>query len=154
MIYTNTKKMKKISFITEIRAPKQKVWETMLNPASYREWVAASWPGSYYEGKWEKGEHLKFLSPGRGGTMALVDDQKPFDYCMTHHVAVINADGTLDTESEGAKKWIGTVENYHLHEKNGGTELQVEIQTSPEWEKMFNDDLPKALARLKEICEQ
>jgi hypothetical protein len=42
----------------------------MLRPEMYKEWANVSWRGSYYEGKWAKGETIRFISPGHGGTMA------------------------------------------------------------------------------------
>ena len=61
--------------------------------------------------------------------------------------------GVTDTESEWAKKWIGSTEGYSFTENNGITELTVDMHINEEWEAMFNKDWPKALARLKQICE-
>ena len=41
----------------------------------------------------------------------------------------------------------------YFAEKDGSTELTIEMKIYDEWEDMFNKDWPKALARLKEICE-
>jgi hypothetical protein len=42
--------MKKIEFKSTIAAPKKKVWETMLHPVTYKEWVDAAWPSSFFKG--------------------------------------------------------------------------------------------------------
>ena len=34
------------------------------------------------------------------------------------------------------------------------TELKTEMNVEPEWEEMLGDGWPKALAKLKEICER
>jgi hypothetical protein len=60
----------------------------------------------------------------------------------------------LDRNSPEAKGWIGTTEEYTFTEKNGKTELKVTVNTTPEWESMFNDGWPDALKKLKEICER
>lgn len=146
--------MKKLEFTIEINAGKKKVWDTMLQPDSYREWVRASWPDSYYDGTWEKGEDIRFLLPGRGGTMANLVECKPHDYILAKHIATIRADGTLNRNSENSKGWIGTTESYTFIEKDGKTTLKVVVETSPDWEYMFNDGWPGALKRLKEICER
>ena len=125
----------------------------MLQPETYKEWVDVSWPGSYYKGKWEKGENLKFISPGGGGTMATLLECTPYEYLLAEHVAVINPDGTEDRDSDIAKGWIGARESYTFSERNGETELTVEIHTTPPWADMFNEGWPKALDKLKEICE-
>ena len=40
--------MKEIQFKAEIIAPKKKVWDTMLNLDTYKEWTNVSWPGSTF----------------------------------------------------------------------------------------------------------
>jgi hypothetical protein len=145
--------MKHLEFKTQIGAGKKKVWETMLQPETYKEWVSVSWPGSTYQGKWKKGENIRFVSPGQGGTMATLLEEKPYDSILAKHVAVINPDGSEDRNSDVAKGWIGTLERYTFKENKGTTDLTVEIETTPEWEGMFNDGWPNALAKLKEMCE-
>jgi uncharacterized protein YndB with AHSA1/START domain len=146
--------MKHLEFKTEIAADRKKVWDTMLQPETYKEWVNASWPGSYYRGKWAKGENIKFLSSSGGGTVANLIEQKPYEDILAKHVAVIQSDGTEDRDSDIAKGWIGTMEHYTFKERNGKTELTIEIETTPEWADMFTDGWPNALAKLKELCEQ
>lgn len=46
------------------------------------------------------------------------------------------------------------LESYTFKEKEGRTELIVEIETPPSWENMFNEGWPIALKKLKEICER
>lgn len=145
--------MKTIEFKTEIAANAKKVWDTMLNADTYRKWVEPGWPGSYYEGNWEEGRNMKFISPGQGGTMATITESRPHEYLLAKHIAVIQKDGSIDRESELARGWIGTTEGYSFQEKNGRTVLKIELNTSPQWEKMFTDGWPKALDRLKEMCE-
>ena len=145
--------MQKLEFSININADRQKVWDTMLHPTTYKKWVSVSWPGAYYEGNWKQGEDIRFISPGAGGTLAHLDDQQPYKHILARHIAVINSDGSEDRTSELAKGWIGTTEAYTFTEKNGKTEVKVEIETTPEWESMFSEGWPDALAKLKEICE-
>ena len=146
--------MKKLESKIDIAASPKKVWDTMLKPETYKEWVNVAWPGSYYEGNWKQGENIKFISPGQGGTLATIVECRPYEYVFAKHIAVINANGAEDRDSKVAKDWIGTTESYTFIERNGKTELKTEMNTNPEWAKMFSDDMPKALAKLKEICER
>jgi len=146
--------MKKLEFKIDIDANRKKVWDTMLNPKTYEEWVNVSWPGSHYEGNWKKGEKIKFIGDSQGGTLAEFTDLKPHEFIEANHIAVINRDGSLDKDSEVAKGWVGTTESYAFKEKNGKTGLTVTINTNPAWEKMFTDGWPAALKKLKEICER
>jgi hypothetical protein len=81
-------------------------------------------------------------------------EHKPYDYSFAKHIAVLNPGGIEDRDSDVAKGWIGTTESYSFTEQNDVTELKIELTINPEWEKMFSDGWPKALAKLKEICEQ
>ncbi len=146
--------MKKIMFRISIAATKQKVWKTMLHPDNYREWVNAAWPGSFYEGGWREGENLRFISEDGSGTLATLADYKPYDYIFAKHIAVLNAGGIEDRDSDIAKGWIGTTEAYQFTEDKDATTLTVKLNINPEWEKMFDDGWPKALEKLKEICER
>ena len=117
--------MKKITFSIDINAAPAKVWETMLAPETYKEWVNPVWPGSYYEGEWKEGHQLRFISPGRGGTLAVLEKVIPYHTISAKHIAIIKADGTKDTASEAAKSWMGTTENYTFTPAGNGTRLQL-----------------------------
>ena len=146
--------MKHLEYKIEIDAPRKKVWETMLGRDTYKQWVSNSWPESDYEGKWATGEKIRFTGAGQGGTMAELEKVKPYDEVFARHVAVINADGSEDRTSDVAKGWIGITERYVFIEQDGKTTLRVEIETQPDWEKMFDDGWPGALEDLKKICEK
>ena len=145
--------MKKLEFDIDIKADVQKVWDTLLNPGTYKEVCGAAFPGSYYIGNWKKGENIRFLSPQGGGTLAKIVDLKPNEYIGAEHIAVINSDGTEDTNSELAQGWVGTTENYTFSKKKGGSNFKAEMEVNPEWEKMFVDSWPKILGKLKELSE-
>ena len=146
--------MKNLEYKIHIKAPKQKVWETMIQPGTYEEWVAASWPGSSYKGKWNEGEKIKFVSKNGGGTLALIEVFKPYNYISAKHIAILLEGGKEDYDSDMAKGWIGTMESYSFNERDGETDLTVEMIINPDWQKMFDEGWPKALKELKEICER
>ena len=62
--------------------------------------------------------------------------------------------GELKKGVEEPKDWEGAKESYHLEEKNGVTELDVQLESIGEFEQYFNDTFPKALNVLKQIAEQ
>lgn len=146
--------MKTLEYNIDINAGRQKVWDTMLQRETYKQWVGASWPDSDYEGKWEQGQEMRFGSPGQGGTLAQITEVRPYEYLHAEHIAVLNSDGSEDRDSDMAKGWVGTTEAYTFTEENGKTALKVDIKTNPAWEEMFNDGWPGALAKLKELCEK
>lgn len=146
--------MKTLTYKINIEAPKQKVWETMIEPDTYVKWVAASWPGSFYKGKWAEGEKIRFISKNESGTLVLIEVFKPFDYISAKHIAVLLEGGKEDYDSDMAKGWIGTMESYTFDENDNATDLTVEMKINPDWQKMFDEGWPAALKKLKEICEQ
>jgi uncharacterized protein YndB with AHSA1/START domain len=150
----NHKKMGQLIFEIMISAKPQKVWETMLAPETYKEWANASWPGSQYEGVWGQGQQIKFVSPGKGGTLAALAQCKPFALIEARHIAVLRKDGSEDRNSKEAKSWIGATESYRFTEIGEQTSLTVDMNVSHQWVAMFTRDWPKALAKLKEICER
>lgn len=146
--------MKTLEFNIDIASARPKVWDTMLGPETYKQWTGDTWPESTYEGAWKEGEEIRFIAPGKGGTLAVIDELRPQQYVRAKHVGLIGADGSVDRDGEAAKGWIGTEESYTFTEANGSTHVKVEIKTNPAWAKMFNDDWPRALAKLKEMCER
>lgn len=145
--------MKNIEFKISIVGSKQKVWETMLHSTTYKEWVNAAWPGSFFEGEWKEGNNLRFISDDGSGTLVTLIEHKPYDYSFAKHIAVLQPGGIEDRDSEIAKGWVGTAERYTFTENKDTTVLKVVLTINPDWEKMFSDGWPKALAKLKEICE-
>ena len=58
------------------------------------------------------------------------------------------------TEGPDVEKWANGFENYSFEEINGITMLRVDIDTTEDFVNFMNDAYPKALEKLKEICEQ
>ncbi|MBP6881478.1 MAG: SRPBCC domain-containing protein [Candidatus Pacebacteria bacterium] len=150
--------MEKLTFTTIINAPREKVWHTMLDDATYRKWTKSFNEGSHYEGKWETGSEMRFIGVDEtgkeaGGMYSKIKEARPFEFVSIEHLGMIAPTGEIDTTSEEVKKWIPAFENYTLNEKDGGTELLIELDISDEWKDMFNDLWPRALEALKEIAE-
>lgn len=145
--------MKPMHFSITINAPREKVWNTMLQQQTYRIWTAEFGEGSYYEGSWEQGEKIRFLGPGGTGMTSVIAENKPYQFISIKHLGIVK-NGIDDTESEEAKAWSHAYENYTFDERGGRTELKVEMSAIPaESEQYMADTWPKALAKLKSLCE-
>lgn len=150
--------MQKLNFSFTINAPKEKVWNTMLEDKTYRIWTEPFNPGSYYKGDWSKGSKIIFLGPDpetgkEGGMVSRIAENKLYEFISIEHLGIIN-DGVEDTTSEEVKKWTPAFENYTFKEKNGKTELLVETDINEEYKEMFESMWPKALQKLKELAEK
>lgn len=144
--------MTTLEFKINIANTKKNVWETMLNPDTYQEWVNAAWPASFYEGTWAEGEEIKFIGANQSGTIALIEKCKPHDIILANHVAVLDK-GVEIRDAAKAHDWIGTTEKYTFEGNAGNTTLHITIETHPTYEKMFADAWPISLNKLKEMCE-
>ena len=129
----------------------------MLDDEPFREWTKAFSEGSYFKGSWEKGSKILFLGPDpetgqEGGMVSRIAENKPYEFISIEHIGIVN-NGVEDTTSEEARKWTPAFENYTLKEKDGATEVLVEMDTADEIAEEFSKQWPAALARLKEIAE-
>jgi hypothetical protein len=84
---------------------------------------------------------------------ARIHDNRPYEFVSVEHLGIID-DGVIDTTSEAAKKWAPAYENYTFNDKDGATELVVEVDTDEEYAEMFQDLWPKALQKLKALSEK
>ncbi len=146
-----------MKFTIIINAPQKRVWETMLDDKTYRIWTEAFGQGCHYVGDWNKGSKILFLAPSENGMMSgmvsRIAESRPYEYVSIEHLGVVQ-DGNEDTSSEAVKGWAGAHENYTLTEKNGGTEVLVEIDTVDEYKQMFEEMWPRAVQKLKELAEK
>lgn len=145
---------KTLRFSTVIQAPPDKVWQLMLAPGSYREWTSAFMEGSTYEGSWEQGQRIRFLSPTGEGMVAEVAENRRGEFVSLRHLGEIRKDGSEDFDSPTVRAWAPAYENYRFVERDGATELQIEMESLPDYEAFMQEAWPKALARLKALCER
>ena len=141
--------MEKLKFSVSINAPKEKVWSTLWDDNTYRQWTAAFMEGSYAESDWNEGSSILFLSRGGDGMFAVIEKKIPNEQMSFKHM------GEIKNGVQEPKEWAGATENYYLSESNGITELKVEMDTSGgEMENYFKETFPKALDKVKQIAEQ
>ncbi len=151
--------MQKIHFSIQINASKEKVWDTMLGDSTYREWTVSFHPGSYYKGDWSEGSKMLFLGPDEsgkkdGGMVSRIKENRKYEFLSIEHIGLV-MDGVEDTESEEVRKWTPGFENYTFTEKDGGTELNIDMDiVNEEFKEMFEGMWPQALLKLKEITER
>lgn len=144
--------MQRLEYDITIAAPRRLVWQLMTAPDSYRLWTAPFAEGSYYEGSWDEGSAIHFLSPAGGGMVARIAEHQPAEWISIQHLGMIE-NGVEDTTSDSVKAWAPAFENYRFTDVHGGTALHVACDTADEWKDHMERTWPLALAKLKEICE-
>ena len=145
--------MKTLKFEVTINAPRTRVWNTMLEPETYKAWTSAFCEGSYYTGSWDQGAQIRFLSPSGDGMTAVIAENRRYEFVSIQHRGVIE-NGAEDTTSEKVRAWAPAYENYRFSDVPGGCLVTVTLDTAPEYEQYMRDAFPKALALLKGLCEQ
>ena len=144
---------KTLTFDIVIRAPRARVWTTMLDPETYKAWTAAFCEGSHFVGSWDEGAKIRFLSPSGDGMTAVIAENRPREFVSIRHLGVIEK-GVEDTSSDKVRAWAPAYENYRLSDVPDGCRLTVTLDTVPEYEQYMRDTFPKALALLKDLCER
>jgi uncharacterized protein YndB with AHSA1/START domain len=146
--------METLTFKTIINAPKEKVWDTMLGDATYRQWTAAFHEGSYYKGSWEQGSKIKFLGPNEdgteGGMYAIIEANRPYEFISIKHLGELQGDVEKPWPTDKGQEGY---ENYTFKDMNGSTELIVDLRIPAEFKDMFQGMWPNALEKLKAIAE-
>ena len=142
--------MKEIQFSVVINASKEKVWATLWEDVTFRDWASIIDEGTYILGTMEEGNEIQFISSVSGyGVTDLIEKLIPNEFVLFRHSA--------DTEESGKQlrtnEWTGGSESYSLSEENGVTTLIVKTDVPSEQEETFNDRFPRALMRVKTLAE-
>ncbi|MEZ6142022.1 MAG: hypothetical protein R3B84_15760 [Zavarzinella sp.] len=144
--------VKRIQFSTTINASAEVVWHHITTPESYEQWTSVFAEGSKFEGSWENGSKIRFLSPSGDGMISEIADSRTNEFISIRHLGFIS-NGVEDTTSEAVRSWAPAYENYTLQATLEGTGIVVDQDVSSEWEKHISEAWPKALNLLKGLCE-
>lgn len=140
--------MEKTQFKITINAPREKVWDVLFGLKTYLEWTAVFAEGSQVETDWKKGSRAIFGDGKGNGMLAVIHENIPNQHLSIKHI------GEIKDGKEALHNWGEAFENYTLKEKNGETELLIDIDMIEEWVEFFQETWPKALAKVKEIAER
>lgn len=152
--------MKKIQFKTTINAPVNKVYDSMLgirDKSTYEQWTALFNPTSTFEGSWDKGSKILFIGTDekgeKGGMVSEIFDHIPNRFVSIRHYGLLK-DTIEITEGPEVEKWANGFENYSFEENENTTTVTVELDTTEDFLDYMNQTYPKALDKLKELCEK
>ncbi|MBT8232626.1 MAG: SRPBCC domain-containing protein [Saprospiraceae bacterium] len=151
--------MKTLNYKIIIHKPASQVYDVMLglsDKSTYEEWTSIFSPTSSYQGNWEKGNKMLFVSKDKDGNLAgmvsriLANDENKF--VSIQHYGMLKS-GEEITEGPEVEGWAGSLENYTLTEADGDTTVTINIDAAAEHEEYMDKLYPGALQKLKEICE-
>jgi uncharacterized protein YndB with AHSA1/START domain len=146
----------KLNFKIEIDASVDKVYNTMLGDKTYREWTSVFNPTSRFEGSWVKGSKILFVGSdpegNEGGMVSRIKENIKNAFVSIEHIGILN-NGQEITSGPEVEIWAGALENYTFEEKDGKTLLTVDLDSNEEFKSYFENTYPKALEKLRSICE-
>lgn len=145
-------KSNKISFSTTINAPKEKVWDILWGDETYKAWTSVFSEGSSAISDWNEGSKIQFLDGKGRGMYSVIEKKVPNEFMSFKHIGEVK-DGVELPVDEKAQAWSGGTENYTLTEKDGATELFVEMDMVEEMKEYFDKTFPKALEEVKKLSE-
>jgi hypothetical protein len=152
--------MNTLQYTIKINAPVKKVYDVMLgisNISTYEQWTAMFNPTSTYEGNWNKGSKMLFVGldqkGNKGGMVSEIADNITNKYISIRHYGLVQANMEITAGPE-VEKWANGFENYTFEENNGVTNIAIElVGLTEDLIQYMNDSWPKALNKLKEVCE-
>ncbi len=148
--------MKRSTYNIDIQSPVAHVFQQMLTRNTYRQWTAEFDPSSDFEGGWNKGDKIYFLghteNGKRQGMIAEIVEHIPNSFISIRHYGIVDGNEEI-TKGPKVEAWAGAFENYTFLETEGHTTLTVELDTNDEYAAYFDEAWPRALRKLKEICE-
>ena len=149
-------KLVRLHFEILIKNTPAEVYRTMLEKTTYEEWTEAFSPGSTYLGSWEVGSKIFFVAQGeegsQNGIVSKIFKNEPNVHVDVEHLGVLE-DGVEILEGKEVEMWKGAHEKYTFEEKGADTLLLVDLDSTMEFDEYFTDAWPKALDKLKNICE-
>lgn len=153
--------MNKMHFEIIIDAAPEEVYKTMLADKTYREWTKLFNPTSHYKGSWEKDSKILFIGTdekgNEGGMASRIKENMPNRFISIEHLGLLE-NGVEKTSGPEVEPWSGGLENYTFTKHNEKTLLEIDLITKTKLDQnmssYFKDTWPKALKKLKAICEQ
>lgn len=136
----------------KIKAPKERVWEVLLQDKYFRQWSSEFAPDSYADTDWNEGSRVEFKGRNESGLFGKVIEHRPNEFIAIQHQGVIDS-GADDTESFDAQQWQGTVESYEVYEEAGLSVLSIKQIIPKKYVNTFYDTWDNALDKIKELAE-
>ena len=145
-----------LHFEINIDTKKEKVFEDMLDQKKFSEWTAEFNPTSKFKGSWDKNSKILFMGTNEdgstGGMVSRIKENIENSFIGIEHMGVVKSDTEITSGPE-VESWKGFLECYTFKELNGATLLLVDADTNQEFKLYFEESWPRALKKLKAICE-
>ena len=136
-----------------IPAPKEKVWDVLINDKFLRIWYSEFGEGVYAETDWKVGSKAVFKDKAGEGLVSKVIQNKPNELLSMEFQGII-VKGKEDYESEIARAVKGGKEIYQLKEQGGATQLAIETDMEESMYDSMSEAWDNALVEIKELSSK
>ena len=137
----------------EIQAPKEKVWDVLLNDIFTRIWYAEFSEGTHVNTDWKLGSKAVFIDTSGSGIVGRVMANKSYEILSIEFEGVVTQ-GKEDYDSLGAQQVKGAHETYILTETEGHIQLSIESDMSEDYVEMMSAAWDRALQKIKDLSEK
>ncbi|MEM8901958.1 MAG: SRPBCC domain-containing protein [Bacteroidota bacterium] len=148
--------MERLYYEISIDATPMVVYQVITGKATFEKWTAEFSPISTYEGSWDQGTEMKFISTMEDGSTAgmisLVRENRPNEYIGLTHIGMIQ-NGEEIREGPEIDIMKGAEENYSILPDGEGALLKIDTHTYADYKSYFEETWPKGLAVIKEMAE-
>lgn len=136
----------------QIKAPKERVWEVLLNDQFTRIWYAEFSKGSHAETDWRVGSKAVFKDDSNTGIIGTIVANAPFELLSLEYTGVVTPNGE-DYDGDMAKQLKGGLETYRLSEQNDVTQLSIECDMPESMFESMSLAWDNALQTLRKLSE-
>lgn len=145
-----------LHFEIRIKSSLDKVYNTMIDREGYKLWTSEFNPTSHFEGNWSKGSKILFIGTDRegkkGGMVSIIRENIPGKFISIEHTGIYQ-NGEEVTSGPKVEGWKGSLENYTFSVENDMILVAVDLDADPDFREYFLETWPRALEKLKNICE-
>jgi len=135
----------------DINAPREKVWEVLLNDQYTRKWYAEFMPGSHAITDWKEGSRALFVDDSGSGIVGTVIANRTAELLSIEYKGLVK-NNKEDYESEVAKEWSGGRETYTLT-GTGTTHLDIKCDMDPDMMSIMDPAWDRALNKIRQLSE-
>jgi uncharacterized protein YndB with AHSA1/START domain len=144
--------MKTIKKELDVNAPKEKVWDVLLQDENTRIWYAEFSAGTYVQTDWKEGSKAIFTDGSGNGMIARIVENKWAEILDLEFTGELK-DGKEEYDSDAAKAMQGGHETYRLSGENGATHLNIAVDMGVEYFEMMSAAWDRALQKIKSLAE-
>ena len=149
-------RFQQLKFFVNINAPVEKVYSTVIDSVGFSDWTSLFSPISYFKGDWSEGSKILFISDmedgSKVGMVSQIKKNIPNQIISIEYLGMIQ-DGKEVMTGEEVESFKGAMESYSFSTNGTLTTMLVETDVFVEESTFFEETWPKALNRIKEICE-